>query len=119
MQNCEIILARNIPANLFFLINNNKDYTKLENGDYRHVIGSVIKGPVDIGHTYGWEHRRLSLAAKEVGLTQSQFNDYVNAYPEKFRLENRSKNRGHYDEMPGKGDIERIKKDMQNFLNGR
>lgn len=101
------------------MINNNKDYTKLENGDYRHVIGSVIKGPIDIGHIYGWEHRRLSLAAKEVGLTQSQFNDYVNAYPEKFRLENRSKNRGHYDEMPGKGDIERIKKDMQNFLNGR
>ncbi|MBF0786255.1 hypothetical protein E4T80_12350 [Muribacter muris] len=34
-----------------------------------------MKSPIDIGHAYGWEHRRLSLAANELNLTQKQFND--------------------------------------------
>lgn len=76
-----------------------------------------IEGPIDIGHIYGWEHRRLSLAAKELNWSQKQFNDYVNARPEKFRLENMSENRSHKNEMPGNGDILDIKKDMQNFMN--
>lgn len=92
-------------------------YTKLPNGDYYHALSNTtIKGPIDIGHAYGWEHRRLSLAAKELNMTQAQFNDYVNARPENFRLENMSRNRGHYDEMPGKGDIKKIKDDMKLFL---
>lgn len=99
------------------MLNTNNDYTKLENGDYRHVIGSVIKGPIDIGHTYGWEHRRLSLAAKELKMTQKEFNDYINAKADKFRLENRFDNRSHKNEMPGNGVPNKLKNDMKNWLN--
>ena len=35
-----------------------------------------------------------------------------------FRLENRSVNRSHRNEMPGKGDILDIKQDMRNFMDG-
>ena len=95
------------------------NYIKQPNGDYYDPANDiVIKGPIDIGHAYGWEHRRLELAAQELNMTQQQFNDYVNARPEHFRLENMSRNRSHYDEMPGKDDIERVKQDMQKFLNG-
>ena len=48
-----------------------------------------------------------------------QFNDYVNSIPEKFRLENRSVNRSHKDEMPGNGDIQEIKDNMKLFLQQR
>ncbi|WP_272947909.1 GH-E family nuclease [Rodentibacter pneumotropicus] len=93
------------------------DYEKLPNGDYRNKLSrQVVKSPIDIGHAYGWEHRRLSLAAKELNLTQKQFNDYVNARPERFRLENMSENRSHKNEMPGKGNIEDIRMDMQNYF---
>ncbi|VEH67541.1 Uncharacterised protein [Rodentibacter pneumotropicus] len=92
------------------------DYEKLPNGNYRDLDGNIIKAPIDIGHAYGWEHRRLSLAAKELNLTQKQFNDYVNARPERFRLENMSENRSHKNEMPGKGNIEDIRMDMQNYF---
>ncbi len=62
--------------------------------------------------------QKLSLAAKELNWSQKQFNDYVNARPERFRLENMSENRSHKNEMPGKGDILEIRQDMQKFMNG-
>ncbi|AUI67197.1 hypothetical protein C5N92_00510 [Glaesserella australis] len=31
-----------------------------------------IQQPIDIGHSYGWEHRRLSLAAKELNWSQKR-----------------------------------------------
>nr|WP_225791709.1 GH-E family nuclease [Haemophilus parahaemolyticus] len=68
-----------------------------------------IKAPIDIGHMYGWEHRRLSLAAKELNWSQKQFNDYINARSENLRLENMSENRSHRNEIPRKGDIFEIK----------
>ena len=68
------------------------NYTKLDNGDYYDPANDImIKGPIDIGHAYGREHRRLELAA-ELNMTQKEFNDYVNSHPEHFRLENMSKN---------------------------
>jgi putative filamentous hemagglutinin len=79
--------------------------------------GEIVNGPFDIGHISGWEHRRLEEAAKQLGLTRQEFNDYVNARPQNFRLENRSKNRSHRNEMPGKNDILDIKQDMRNFMN--
>ena len=79
--------------------------------------GEIVNGPFDIGHIPGWEHRRLEEAAKQLGLTRQEFNDYVNARPQNFRLENRSKNRSHRNEMPGKDDILDIKQDMRNFMN--
>ena len=96
-----------------------EQYEVLPNGNYRDKITrAIVKGPIDIGHAYGWEHRRLSLAAKELNWSQKQFNDYVNARPNKFRLENMSENRSHRNEMPGKDDILDIKQDMRNFMNG-
>ncbi|SUD90600.1 GH-E family nuclease [Psychrobacter phenylpyruvicus] len=93
------------------------NYTKLPNGDYYNPVTDVtIKGPIDIGHAYGWEHRRLELAAKELNMTQKQFNAYINAHPEHFRLENMSRNRSHYDEMPGKDQINDIVSEMKNDL---
>ena len=41
---------------------------------------------------------------------------FINAHPEYFRLENAPRNRGHLDEKPGKNDIERIVRDMKNFI---
>ena len=80
-----------------------EQYEVLPNGNYRDKITrAIVKGPIDIGHAYGWEHRRLSLAAKELNWSQKQFNNYVNARPNKFRLENMSENRSHRNEMPGK-----------------
>ena len=81
--------------------------------------GKIVNAPFDIEHIPGWEHRRLSLAAKELNWSQKQFNDYVNARPNKFRLENMSENRSHRNEMPGKDDIERIVRDMKNFERGK
>ncbi|MEE6032427.1 GH-E family nuclease [Avibacterium paragallinarum] len=102
------------------MLNTNNDYTKLENGDYYHTASdTTIKGPIDIGHIYGWEHRRLSLAAKELKMTQKEFNDYINAKADKFRLENRFDNRSHKNEMPGNGGLEDIKQDMKQFLNNK
>ncbi|MFZ7285964.1 GH-E family nuclease, partial [Avibacterium gallinarum] len=80
------------------------------------TVGYGFSASASYNHTYGWEHRRLSLAAKELKMTQKEFNDYVNARPKNFRLENRLRNQSHYDEMPGKDDIQRIKEDMQMFL---
>ncbi|WP_406812298.1 polymorphic toxin-type HINT domain-containing protein [Histophilus somni] len=92
------------------------NYEKLPNGYYRNKLTrQEIKGPIDIGHIYGWEHRRLSLAAKELNWSQKQFNDYVNARPERFRLENMSENRSHKNEMPGRDNIEPIISDMKKF----
>ena len=81
--------------------------------------GEIVNGPFDIGHIPGWEHRRLEEAAKQLGLTRQEFNDYVNARPQNFRLENRSENRSHRNEMPGNGDIQKIKEDMKLFLHKR
>ena len=97
-----------------------EQYEALPNGDYRDKITrTIIKGPIDIGHAYGWEHRRLSLAAKELNWSQKQFNDYVNARSNNFRLENMSENRSHRNEMPGNGKIQKIKEDMELFLKQR
>lgn len=94
-------------------------YTKLANGSYMDVDGNIIKPPIQIGHAYGWENRRLLRAGEELGMTQKQLNDYVNARPERFRLENGSENMSHRHEKPGNGDLDDIIKDMRNFLNGK
>ena len=49
-------------------------------------------------------------------MTQQQFNDYVNAHPEHFRLENMSKNRSHRDEMEGKDIPDKLRNEMQAWL---
>ena len=92
-------------------------YQKRGDGDYLDSKDNLIQGPIDIGHAPGWEHRRLQLVAKEYGMSKPEFNDYVNSIPEKFRLENRSVNRSHVDEMPGNDNLTEIMKSMREFLN--
>ncbi|WP_432481886.1 GH-E family nuclease [Moraxella sp. ZY200743] len=75
----------------------------------------MIKAPIDIGHAYGREHRRLKILAHEFHLTQSQFNDFINAHPEYFRLENMYSNRSHSGEMPGNAIPSQLRQDMINF----
>ena len=59
----------------------------------------------------------MQLVAKEFGMSKPEFNDYVNSIPEKFRLENRSVNRSHVDEMPGNDNLTPIINRMREFLN--
>ncbi len=94
-----------------------------EHGQYK-LKGTdiVIDGPFDIGHVPGWEHRRLDFAADQLGLTQAQFNDFVNAHPQNFRIENRSDNRNHKGEEPGAAGLDDrftklIIEDMKEFFN--
>ena len=95
-------------------------YEQVSDNVFLHKeTGEIVNGPFDIGHIPGWEHRRLEEAAKQLGLTRQEFNDYVNSRPNIFRLENRSENRSHRNEMPGKDDIERIVRDMKNFERGK
>lgn len=54
-----------------------------------------------------------------MGWSQKQLNDYVNARPERFRLENMSENRSHKNEMPGVDKIKDITDDMKAFLKQR
>lgn len=89
----------------------------MPDGSYRdNVSREVIKPPVHIGHAYGWENRRLLKAADELGMTQKQLNDYVNARPNRFRLENATQNLSHRHEKPGSNDMEDIKRDMIYFM---
>lgn len=77
------------------------------------VLRLVIKSPVHIGHVHGWENRRLLKAAKELGMTQKQLNDYVNdpARTQRlFHLENARDNVSHRNEKQGSGELDDIKK---------
>ena len=54
-------------------------------------------------------------------MSQKQLNNYVNdpkRTDQLFRLENGPRNSSHRDEMPGNGNLDRIKSDMRDFLNG-
>ena len=111
-----------IDAFCFFHYKKNilSQYEQVSDNVFLHKeTGEIVNGPFDIGHIPGWEHRRLEEAAKQLGLTRQEFNDYVNSRPNIFRLENRSENRSHRNEMPGKDDIERIVRDMKNFERGK
>ena len=95
-------------------------YEQVSDNVFLHKeTGEIVNGPFDIGHIPGREHRRLEEAAKQLGLTRQEFNDYVNSRPNIFRLENRSENRSHRNEIPGNGKIQKIKDDMELFLKQR
>ncbi|QCL68308.1 hypothetical protein FAH67_01940 [Neisseria flavescens] len=49
-------------------------------------------------------------------MTQQQVNDYVNARPSIFKLENAKDNLSHRYEKPGIDDLEDIRDDMEKFL---
>ncbi|MPX45405.1 hypothetical protein CPI12_00125, partial [Moraxella catarrhalis] len=89
------------------------NYIRLPNGNYQHKdTREIVISPTQYGHTYGREHRRLVLAAEQTGLTQAQFNDFINSRPDYFRLENASDNMGHRNEKPGSDDLGEIIRHM-------
>jgi Domain of unknown function (DUF4157)/HNH/ENDO VII superfamily nuclease with conserved GHE residues len=54
-----------------------------------------------VGHKYGLEHRRLALEAQKRGMSQAQFNEWVNNHPEWFQIESKANNESHAFEKPG------------------
>ena len=63
-------------------------------------IGVPIEGKYDFGHDYGFEYWRLKAWAESRGMTQAQFNNFVNN-AEFYRIEIPSYNRSHAGEMKG------------------
>ncbi len=63
--------------------------------------GEVIQGEPVYGHKWGREHRRLVLEASAKGMSQDEFNAWVNAHPEWFQLETEANNLSHRFEKPG------------------
>ena len=63
--------------------------------------GEVIKGEPVYGHKYGRENRRLILEGSEKGMTQEQFNQWVNEHPEWFQTETKANNESHRFEKLG------------------
>ncbi|MFA9624269.1 GH-E family nuclease [Moraxella sp. E6BC] len=59
------------------------------------------------------------LAAQQTGLTQAQFNDFVNSRPDYFKIENRADNQSHRYEKPGNGDLQDIINHMNEFKRQR
>ena len=62
----------------------------------------VINPPHHYGHIYGSENKWLIDAAEQAGMDQKQFNDYVNARPNKFKLENATESLSHKGEKLGR-----------------
>lgn len=52
-------------------------------------------------------------------MTQKQLNNYVNARPNLFKLENATENWSHKGEKLGNGELKDIIDDMQDYLKGR
>ena len=77
--------------------------------------GGVKTPGFDFGHIFGWENRRVILAATYLKWTQPQLNDYVNSprFANKVVLEWAPDNRSRKYEMPGNDNIERIVIDMR------
>lgn len=70
-------------------------------GRYIDPDGQVRNGPYQYGHSYGKENRRLIIEAGEKGMSQEQFNDWVNNHPQWFRMESKEYNLSHAGEKPG------------------
>lgn len=84
-------------------------------GQFVDGDGNVINDP-HFGHTHGHENRRILAAGQELGLTQQQVSEYVNARPEFFKIEEGSVNLSHADEMPGLEPFDHIVVDMERFF---
>lgn len=59
------------------------------------------------------------LLASELKMTQAEFNEYVNARPNYFKLENSTDNQSHRYEKPGNGDLQKIIEDINQFKKQR
>lgn len=88
---------------------------KNSQGQYVDHNGEVITD-FHYGHISGHENRRILSAADELRLSQSQLNDYVNARPQFFQIEDATRNFSHAGEMLSNGKIDHIIADMEAFF---
>ncbi|HTF95531.1 MAG TPA: RHS repeat-associated core domain-containing protein [Cellvibrio sp.] len=88
---------------------------KNSTGKFVDQNGNVIN-EIHYGHIAGHENRRILAAADQLGLTQAQLNDYVNARPQFFKIEEAKKNLSHADELPGRDNFDHIVIDMEDFF---
>jgi hypothetical protein len=89
--------------------------TRNANGDFLDEAGNVISN-WHYGHKEAYEHRRIAAAAEELGLSQAQLNDYVNARPQFFQIEDAVHNLSHQGEKSGIDGIEHIIMDMTTYF---
>nr|WP_269420000.1 GH-E family nuclease [Vibrio hyugaensis] len=68
------------------------------------------------GHKHGLENRRVLRAADEMGMTQVELNDFANAHPNYYQIEDAKTNLSHVGEKPGSGELAKIKRDMKKFV---
>jgi hypothetical protein len=64
----------------------------------------------------GFENRRIIAAGQRLGLNQEQLNQFVNAHPNYFFIEEEAVNVSHVGEIPGGGDLGRIIADMESVF---
>ena len=77
---------------------------------------SSVLGEWHYGHIRGHENRRILAAADLLGVSQSQLNDYVNARPQFFQIEDAARNLRHAGELQGTNQLGSILRDMRNFF---
>ncbi|CAM3968185.1 S-type Pyocin [Vibrio aerogenes] len=91
---------------------------KDKDGNFTDEQGNVLSD-WHYGHKSGHENRRILKAADEMGMTQAELNDFVNAHPDYFQIEDAKRNLSHKDEKPGTDDLRQILRDMRKFLKSR
>ena len=52
-------------------------------------------------------------------MTQAELNDFANAHPDYYQIEDAKTNLSHANEKPGYNDLREIKRDMKLFLKDR
>ncbi|MGV9753517.1 WXG100-like domain-containing protein [Nocardia farcinica] len=62
-----------------------------------HANGNLypVNPKWEYGHNSGYEHRRLLAEAQSRGMTQREFDEFVNSHPERFHIEDQYGNRSH------------------------
>ncbi|SJN55509.1 S-type Pyocin [Vibrio ruber DSM 16370] len=88
------------------------------NGHFTDSDGNVLTD-WHYGHRYGLENRRILRAADQMGMTQEELNDFVNAHPDYFVIEDAKTNLSHVNEKPDSDDLRKILREMRIFLKNR
>ncbi|UTZ25259.1 GH-E family nuclease [Vibrio campbellii] len=91
---------------------------KDKNGQFAHNKHNIIED-WHYGHKRGFENRRILRAADEMGMTQAELNDFANAHPDYYQIEDAKTNLSHANEKPGYNDLREIKRDMKLLLKDR
>jgi hypothetical protein len=60
------------------------------------------------GHLPGLENRRIIAAGERLGINQEQLNQFVNANPDYFFIEEKVVNLSHINEIPGAGNLGKL-----------